>query len=880
MIRACATALLAWRVIPHNRGAMRLRIVVYGANEMHQRFLCVAFVVLTASVARADKIVYEPLSTEAQALGRLDKYEKIETKTVALKLDGLELEAHVPTRCDAYDAVPIRYTLRGTAEPFDRVAIEGTAFEDESKRNGRDLYDLAIPGSMKLEIEYLGSQTGNFDAKRVTRLTPDSRHTVFPPYALEPFVRSGVVRRGNYLFFKFRIRNAGDTILDPEGFGGWLSMPEAVTDDADGKGRFVATTANNFERTMRYLYPGESLEQWVHFWSPGQHPSLCRTLPRGTYTLRYRAAYRDNADYNWIVNMWGGRLWTGLDVTIDVNEQGGAAPVKTKAVDDEPPDRDRMTRYIRSLEEFMTSLRVYERDELAAPRSETIHVQVAPWTKHIVLKLIGNRPGRIATVAVPVAVSAEGLAIRANPDNPFVVRQGRRRVPAFCAQLMPAMRTTIQLGPHPEQHLRERLREATDAGLNLICTTSGDWHLPEAWVPGAFVGDVHAETFKYFCDVITRQARIPVLGWGVFPPKTDNAKGLGELMLGKRFDIPQTGYPAEYNYSHRPEYDVAHPDFPKVYAGAILFNYKHWGDQWYRTADGEMPIDVEDTWGWLRDDIHVRYYLGPYAIRRFHDWLTKRYGTIERVNAAWGSTYANIDDIDPQKDQPDGGEALGTSLRHCRPEYRDADNPFHDWSPAIMDWDVFRTELRCDVYGEIQRLVRERIPNAWINLRTEGAIIPVDVPADSNTAHLRHVYYSQRRNALVADVLARRKVFRYHSDYTTLPYSESEWRLLLRKLREEGIRGNYLPQFCTARDMVLNDTYGRSFETHYNLAAPKKAVMLHVLQAAYPVWRIQYEEGHLPGVLWEDYGCDGFVTETQMRELRLLRERLDALRTK
>jgi hypothetical protein len=127
---------------------------------------------------------------------------------------------------------------------------------------------------------------------------------------------------------------------------------------------------------------------------------------------------------------------------------------------------------------------------------------------------------------------------------------------------------------------------------------------------------------------------------------------------------------------------------------------------------------------------------------------------------------------------------------------------------------------------------------------------------------------------LISEVLQRRKVFKYHSDYTTIPYTESEWRFLLGRLREEGIRGNYLPQFCTARDMVLNDHRGRDFQTNYGLAEPKRAIMMHVLQAAYPVWRIMYEEGHCPGVLWEDYNCDGFVTETQKHELQLFRERL------
>jgi len=34
------------------------------------------------------------------------------------------------------------------------------------------------------------------------------------------------------------------------------------------------------------------------------------------------------------------------------------------------------------------------------------------------------------------------------------------------------------------------------------------------------------------------------------------------------------------------------------------------------------------------------------------------------------------------------------------------------------------------------------------------------------------------------------------------------------------------------------------------------------------------EEGGIPGVIWEDFECDGFVTETQKKELRFYQEKL------
>jgi len=46
--------------------------------------------------------------------------------------------------------------------------------------------------------------------------------------------------------------------------------------------------------------------------------------------------------------------------------------------------------------------------------------------------------------------------------------------------------------------------------------------------------------------------------------------------------------------------------------------------------------------------------------------------------------------------------------------------------------------------------------------------------------------------------------------------------------------------------------------------------------ALYPWFKATYEEGGIPGILWEDYQCDGFATETQKREMRIFRERLEA----
>ena len=115
---------------------------------------------------------------------------------------------------------------------------------------------------------------------------------------------------------------------------------------------------------------------------------------------------------------------------------------------------------------------------------------------------------------------------------------------------------------------------------------------------------------------------------------------------------------------------------------------------------------------------------------------------------------------------------------------------------------------------------------------------------------------------------------RFHSDYTTVPYTPSELRMLTRKAVEQGIMPTYLAQFDRMRDMAMNTRYGVDYQIHYNLPEPRKAVMMNVLTALYPWFQAVYEEGGVPGVLWADYACDGFVTETQVREMKLFKRNL------
>jgi hypothetical protein len=91
---------------------------------------------------------------------------------------------------------------------------------------------------------------------------------------------------------------------------------------------------------------------------------------------------------------------------------------------------------------------------------------------------------------------------------------------------------------------------------------------------------------------------------------------------------------------------------------------------------------------------------------------------------------------------------------------------------------------------------------------------------------------------------------------------------------EQGITPSYLPQFDNMRDIAINERYGTDYQVHYNLPQPRKGYMMHCLTAVYPWFQATYEEGGIPGILWEDYQCDGFATETQKREMRFFSQKL------
>lgn len=827
------------------------------------RHLLPLFVLATLGFGQAQEVLpppirYNALSNAAEASGQLAYYKNASSQTVRLQVGDSKLVAQVPRMVRAYDVVPIPYTLTTKGGGVRQTAVVATAFEDTSKTKGRQLYDLNVPGNMDVKIDYLGSVSSNILKDKYIPLTPDAKSPIspFPIYTRDPLVRSGEVRAADLVWYKWKITNTGDTILDPEGFSACFGQPQLTKLDNAGKDEWTANAVNIYVRFLNYLYPGESTEVWTLFYAP-KHKEISRFqgLEGGDYRLDFSVAARLYRTYHWGVNIWGGTEIARLSVLLKATEKGGQQTVKetfTKAT-----LGDQMPGYIESFEEFMSSFNIQKPTEKGATTNGVIYLQVAPWTKNINLKLVLDQPSQISVASVPVQNSSATMAIKYNPANPLVVDDQ----PAFFAQAMPGMRSGAQLGPNIVENLEAEIREMKALGVNAIVNTAGDWGVPE--IGGDKNVNIFAAQETWYFDVLARREKMKLVGWSVYPPDSSHRYGKpAEAILGK----PVHPGLADSRYSQPGTLiDLGSPIVPEVIAAWALFNYHRWGDLWYKTRDGVTIIDIEDTRGWQRDDINTRYPVGPKAIKLFQGWVKDRYQTIEVVNQAWGSSFTAFDQIDPQAEQ--GSEDNNPTIK---PVYNVATNVFHDWNKAVEDWDVFRTWLRMDNYAKALQIVRKEIPNAQFQLRTEGSNMVVPGDGQSGSFHLRHIYYSQRRAGMISDQITKDGIIGFHSDYTTLPYSLQELTDATREMVNSGVRPAYLPAFCDMRDIVLNQSYGRQYEKNYALAEPTKGVMIHCLGAAYPFWKIVYEAGGAPGVIWSDFLCDAFVTDTQKRELGLL----------
>jgi len=302
-----------------------------------------------------------------------------------------------------------------------------------------------------------------------------------------------------------------------------------------------------------------------------------------------------------------------------------------------------------------------------------------------------------------------------------------------------------------------------------------------------------------------------------------------------------------------------------------------------KTGRFNLYDQAEKTTGVIENDFYKLEYnfpknIRPYDVAPLTYTLTKKGEQSSPVTVS--ATAFENESLRKGRDLYDlsiPGE-LTLDFEYLGYEYLNRELPFHDWNAAINDLDAFRTAMRIKNYGDLLAEIQKVDPQTKMALRTEGGNIMVaGIDPTIDNDHYRHVFYSQRRNAIIAEDIINSGVFRSHSDYTTLPYTPSELRELIGVATRQGIQSMLLPQFDNMRDIVINPRYGDdSYTINYNATNKVYGAMVHVLSAVYPWWEATYDAGGVPGILWQDLQCDGFVTETQMKEMLYFKQKMDA----
>ncbi len=790
-------------------------------------------------------LIYNPISREAEKTGTLNKYDGAEQLTATLETDGVTVTFSVPKNVTAYDAVPIEYTITNPKKKT-KIHVEANAAQLAEKTGDNVYYDLNMPGTVDLEYEYLGYVAGynNADVRaKIMADFNDTQSTQYPHYKLSDLTRSSEVEAADCHWFKFKYTNIGNTILDGDGNGTFCFAPILYVKE-NGQWVQKATPENIYYRITDDLYPGESGEVWVTF---------KMVLPEGDLKIDMNNIVRTETSNpeSYGVKIWGGHTYSAT--TLEFTVKKDAALVEPKLTKKKAAKPSRNT-WLHTYEEFMSSFDTWLKFTEETVTS-TMYVQPAPWSDSITLKLMIGNEDNLVSVTLPVVVESDSLKIEFNPDNEnYVILEDGTRFPAITAQSMADMRGNVQQGPDAAGNVINMLLDMQESGINLVTTTAAFEYDMSG---GTGISD-NVDAFWFSADVM-RELGLTMEGAVTYPYESSGN-------INKAIWIDHNRITALQGEGISNEKLLALANGIKS-----VYQFRRWGDNYWIGANDTIVLSVEDTRGWMRVDFNARYKMTDAQKNSFRIFLNEMYGSIEAVNEAWGTDYESFEAIDPE---------VGTTDDHGWRQYKNGNAPFEEWSRATADLDTFRTYDRIQNYVDVINEIEATMPKTRLNLRTEGANWMVSVDPNTDNSHYRHVYYSQRRNAMIAEIMSKADVLYSHSDYTTLPYTPSEVAELTKASVESGIIPMLLPQFNRMRDIASNKKWGNDFTYEYNTTGDtKKGAYISTVCSVYTWYKATYENGGVPGILWQDHLCDGYATSTQMKEIAFftqkLREALD-----
>ena len=816
------------------------------------------------SINQDSYLVYTPISNGARKLGTINKYKNADKVTGTLELEGATFQYSVPTDVTAYDAVPITYTMYSTeSNANDPWHISATTFEEPDRYQDKNAnyYDCNMPGKIDIEMTYNGYMVGTIDESYNPNWSSkdfnDKQGTQFPQYDLDDkLIKSGTVSSKNdYTWFNFSFKNVGNTILDSVGNGAFSFFPvlqrknpntdqyENVTDNTN--------TDNLMKRVYDYMYPGESSEMWLLFVNNHVEASQGRyRMKPGDYRIIIYTQLRSERTPNgWASGYVGGRAIAHDILEFNVTEEGEMTTPKKLQHEDYGAAYAR-NEWIGSYEEFQSSYNTHRTisSDKNNPTTGTIYVQPAPWDSTLSLKIMPAGTPSAKMVRIPLNVESDSIKIELNPYNEnYHIKEDGTREPLLITQNMADMRGNSQDTPYAREKIVNVLKDMKDAGINMVTSTMAFGYTP------------NNESYKFSMDV-TRALGLDFEGFSHYTYHSGVASAQQVKGSGIGGTLDTWGM-----------YDVNE-------ANAILadYSFQRYGDMYYQDHNGIIPIATEDTWGWLTMDHDWRFGLHqPKAITQFQDWLQGIYGSIDKLNQAYNSSYTDFSEVDPREgakfETMDGGSYI----------FIDSIQTYTERSRAVAELDVYRTLGRVKNYKTMLENLKTLNPDktkVWVRYEGSTWFAPGIDPNTKNT-HYRQTLYEQRRNAVIPEILSASGVVYGGSNYDGTPLTPSETYELTKRSADAGLIMSKVPMTTHMRDVVINPYYGDGkYVQEYNLADTNlKGAWVDTTMALFPFFKAMYEGGGIPGVMWQDYFCDGFATATQFKEAQFYTKKIQEM---
>ncbi len=799
-------------------------------------------------------LIYNPLSSQMTA-GEKTKYNLAKKKSGTLKLDsGMTLTYSVPTDVTAYDMIPVEYTLSETKESAP-VYVEATTFEDKTG----SFYDLALPGTVALDFDYLGYVYADNETTNRPYLskdfTSDRVGTQYPQYNASELIDSDTAPSNKPLWFKFKITNTGNTILDGDGGGTFCFDPYL----ADANGNSVKDVANMYYRLTEDLYPGDSVEMYIYF---GEGSGM--RLSPGDYKVVVNCLVRNEQSApDWGTKIWGGYNYATATKDITITEQPTVTHnSETTYKQLRGPQRDT---WLHTYEEFTTSYDAWTLPtvDIKAGEKHTLWVQPAAWSDRLVLKFMRGNDLNMKSVTIPLNVETDSISITLNQTaSNYIVKDDGTKYPGMASQSMCDMRVNDSLSPYSNQSQLNELLDMKECGVNIVTTTEA-FNIETSNEPSNKIAN-NTDAIFFVSDVLRKLGDMRMEGY------TGYSYSSGTTMSAAFW------YSRDARVSGKLPQAFGDESLDIANGLRGLYQFMRWGDNYWINGTGKPIINTEDTRGWMRIDFNARFLVGSDTVSAFQKWLRTKYkNNLNALNEHWSQGSYSYDykawtDIDPLE---------GTGDDHGWSAHNVASATFPEWQNAIADWDIFRTLERTENYAtviDVFKNYNDQVKDlgassvdVLMGIRTEGGNMTGIVDPNTTSSRLRHAYYDQRRCALIPEILAKSGVVAEHSDYVTLPYSINEFTQLVSSSASIGITSMPLLQASRMRDIAINTRYGDNFRVHYNLSGEAtKGAYINTQISVFEAYKAIYEAGGVPGVLWQDYLCDGYVTETQQKEMK------------